>query len=115
MNYREYDVELDNGETYKKKTVAPLTRHALENLPFVSTLNILDKRISNLARGKTKIKDLTNLLIPGRIEDTNVKDPETRKKEKVEEALYELLRRKGIAETYERFYIPAGLKEQLIK
>lgn len=115
MNYREYEVKLDSGETYTKKTVSPYARHALENLPFISTLNTFAKRTSNLARGEDKIKDLTNFLLPGRIEETSVRDPEALRRKKAEEALYELLRRKGIAETYERFYIPAGIKEQLLK
>lgn len=115
LNYKEYEVKLDNGKTYTKSTVAPLTRHALENLPFVSTLNTAGKRLSNLAVEGPTVKNLTDLLSPGRIEDTNVRDPEAIRQKKAEEALYELLRRKGIAEAYQRLYIPAGLKEQLLK
>jgi hypothetical protein len=115
LNYKEYEVKLDNGKTYTKSTVAPLTRHALENLPFVSTLNTAGKRLSNLAVEGPTVKNLTDLLFPGRIEDTNVRDPEAIRQKKAEEALYELLRRKGIAEAYQRLYIPAGLKEQLLK
>ncbi|HOM78174.1 MAG TPA: hypothetical protein PLT50_03160 [bacterium] len=115
LNYKEYEVKLDNGETYTKSTVAPLTRHALENLPFVSTLNTTGRRLSNLAVEGPTVKNLTDLLFPGRIEDTNVRDPEAIRQKKAEEALYELLRRKGIAEAYQRLYIPAGLKEQLLK
>ena len=115
LNYKEYEVKLDNGETYTKSTVAPLTRHALENLPFVSTLNTTGRRLSNLAVEGPTVKNLTGLFFPGRIEDTNVRDPEAIRQKKAEEALYELLRRKGIAEAYQRLYIPAGLKEQLLK
>lgn len=115
LNYKEYEVKLDNGKTYTKSTVAPLTRHALENLPFVSTLNTTGRRLSNLAVEGPTVKNLTGLFFPGRIEDTNVRDPEAIRQKKAEEALYELLRRKGIAEAYQRLYIPAGLKEQLLK
>lgn len=115
MNYQKYPVELDNGKTYDKQTVAPEFKYLLENVPFVSTLNTGAKRISDFKNKKLMIESLTNMLFPVRINKSKVDEAKERIKKREEQDLYKLLQKRGIADVYKSFYIPKGLREQLFK
>ena len=115
MNYQKYPVELDNGTTYEKETVSPEARYFLENVPFVSTLNTGARRLADLMDKERVLEALTNMIFPGRISEGRVDDARSRIERKQEEDLYRLLQKKGIADVYKSFYIPEGLREQLLK
>jgi hypothetical protein len=115
MNYQKYPVELDGGKSYEKQTVSPVARYALENVPFVSTLNTFGRRVANVTDKERALEGLTNMIFPGRINVGRVDDARSRIERKQEEDLYRLLQKKGIADVYKSFYIPEGLREQLLK
>lgn len=115
MNYRKYPVELDNGTTYEKETVSPEARYFLENVPFVSTLNTGARRLADLKDKERVLEALTNMIFPGRINVGRVDDARSRIERKELEDFYKLMQRKGLADVYKSFYIPKGLREQLLK
>jgi len=115
MNYQKYPVQLKDGREYEKQTVSPTFRYFLENTPFLSTVNTFAGRAASVKDKGKAAENLTNMFFPGRINIGRVDDAKERIKRKQEEDLYKLLQKKGLADVYRSFYIPEGLREQLLK
>lgn len=117
IGYREYEKAPAGREPYMVQTMNPEVKHLLENFPILSPYNVGMQRLSNLFSGdkEAALGELERLSVPYREYERNVGNAEEIIKRQEEEALYELLRKKGFAELYQRYYIPAELKDILIQ
>jgi hypothetical protein len=95
-----------SGNTsYKMK---PYLRYMLENTPFLQqATQSVDRMVGD--------DNLTSVAIPVKISQHELEGERDSRKREAEEAFYNLLQRKGIADSFKRYYIPAGLKEKLWK
>lgn len=117
LGYREIPGVSKDGREYTSRTLAPYAKYTAENLIFLSQLNRLIERTSGLSSGDKDaiLQTLTKMGMPGTISEQNIESAKSRKEKEAMDPLYELLKRKGIGKTYERFYIPTGIKEGLLK
>ena len=106
-----------------QKTVDPQRRYMAENLPFVSTVNLLLQQMGRtggplLDKETPARESLTGLqewMAPMRTYEQDL--GQAARWQEVEELdeLYKLLYRKGISDRFTRYYIPADIREKLIK
>jgi hypothetical protein len=117
LGYKEFETG-KAGQEYTKRMVSPERRYIFEGLPGISNLFTSIGRTGaalNQEEPWDKIRDLTRSQFPAKIYKQNIEDAlEMEERGKYDE-LYKLLQRKGIADVYKSFYIPKGLREELLK
>lgn len=116
VGYREYQGKSQGGGEYTKKTMSPEMKYWLENIPGLPQLMSPVTDWANIAGDiKSAPRQLTESLLPVTIYRQNIESGKYSKEKKQYEELYKLLQRKGLADSFTNFYIPEGLREQLLK
>lgn len=114
LGYKEYEQKTKDGKTFNKQIMDPYARYLLENTPVAAQLNTFGGRVADITSGGERaLPALTKMIIPGTIYKQNIEPSKSSREKDVQDAIYKLLRKKGLADIYERFYIPKGLQEQL--
>lgn len=114
IGFNEYEGESKEGETYTRQTMSPEAKYWLENAAWLSTLMKPIVNLSQTGKGGL-VKNLTETLLPVKIYEQSIEGAKQRQEREKYDALYKLLQRKGLAEEYKSFYVPAGIREQLLK
>jgi hypothetical protein len=118
LGYQERD---RGGRT--QQTVDPYRRYFAENIPYVSTANLLAQRLGRIG-GPLMDKDkpssealtgLSELTMPVRTFEHDIESQRRYKEVEDLDELYKLLYRKGMSDKFTRFYIPADIREQLLR
>jgi hypothetical protein len=112
--------ERERGDKIQK-TVDPQRRYLAENLPYVSSANLLLQQLSRIygpaMQGDKAAagKGLAELSFPPRVYEVDLEQQRKWKEVEDLDELYKLLYRKGISDRFSRFYIPADIREQLLR
>lgn len=117
IGYNESEITPKSGDPYTKRTVSPEDRYALENTPFLSTLNRYIQRASNLSSGEKNdiIGELKKMFIPGTLSEQNPEKLKSAQEKTKYDDLYRKLRELGLADAFTKYFISDSVKEQLTK
>jgi len=106
-----------------QKTVDPQKRYMAENLPFLSSINTLLSQMGRVG-GPLVDKDISKgrslegafeLASPAKFYEMDVELSKKGREVDDLDELYKLLYRKGISDRFSKYYIPAEIRDRLLK
>ena len=115
--------EKEGAEGRTHRIMDPHARYWAENIPYVGSVNMLLQKLGRTG-GPLIDKDtpsteagigLQELFAPARVYDMDREYTKQLEERKELDELYKLLYRKGMAEQFTRFYIPANMRDKLLR
>lgn len=106
-----------------QKTVDPRIRYLMESLPFVSSANLAAQHAGRMFRPlldpsiepERALQGVSEFILPMRFWDRDIEGSRRAKEVEELDELYELLYRKGISDRFSRYYIPADIRDRLLR
>lgn len=98
-----------------QKTVDPRLKYLAENLPYLSSLNTLASQLGMLTSKERFTQGLSETALPVKVYRMDIEASKRGREVEDLDELYELLYRKGISDRFSRYYIPADIRDKLLK